>query len=294
MARAPKIDWDLLSSVRFQEDGLASFRGVPELMPVPHRHNEIEFNFLDSGSMTYLFGGTAITVSPGYLAVFWAGTPHQVIRVAPGTRHQWLTLPLGAALQWKLPGPLLRRLLFSKILMETDPGMAAVDRVFLRRWNADLKARPGGRRALLLLELEARLRRLGLGLKEGAVRPKEVDAGAIPLSEGGLEKAGQMALAVSERYSDAVKVEDIARAVGLRPNRAMRLFRRAFGTTLMDYVTQLRLMHAQRMLTLSDAKMVDVALESGFGSLSSFYEAFSQACRQSPGDYRRSVAGRAA
>ena len=40
---------------------------VPTPMPRPDRHNEVEMNFLPSGTLTYLLGGTRITVEAGRL-----------------------------------------------------------------------------------------------------------------------------------------------------------------------------------------------------------------------------------
>jgi len=81
-------------------------------------------------------------------------------------------------------------------------------------------------------------------------------------------------------------IETIGREVGLHPNYAMSLFRKAFGTTLIDYLTQHRVSHAQRLLATTDQKIVDVALNSGFGSISRFNDAFRRACSCSPRDYR--------
>ena len=45
-------------------------------------------------------------------------------------------------------------------------------------------------------------------------------------------------------------------------------------------------MHAQRELVTSDAKVLAVALDAGFGSLSRFNAAFRAICGCSPRDYR--------
>jgi AraC-like DNA-binding protein len=66
----------------------------------------------------------------------------------------------------------------------------------------------------------------------------------------------------------------------------MSLFRKTFGMTLIDCVTQHRLSHAQRLLAVTDEKSVDVAIASGFNSLSRFNEAFKKSCGCSPRQYR--------
>ena len=96
-----------------------------------------------------------------------------------------------------------------------------------------------------------------------------------------------MACLIAQRYLEHLSVEEIGRAVGLHPNYAMGLFKRTFGTTLVDYLTHHRVSHAQRLLATTDRKIVEVAMESGFNSISRFNEAFRRACGCSPREYRR-------
>jgi len=72
----------------------------------------------------------------------------------------------------------------------------------------------------------------------------------------------------------------------LHPNYAMSLFKKAFGTTLIEYLTHHRVSHAQRLLATTDEKIVEVAFNSGFNSISRFNEAFRRACNCAPREYR--------
>ena len=49
-----------------------------------------------------------------------------------------------------------------------------------------------------------------------------------------------------------------------------------------------RVSHAQRLLATTDMKIVDVAFDSGFTSISRFNDAFRRACGCSPREYRQS------
>ena len=66
------------------------------------RHNEIELNLLEQGSVTYLLGGQKVTISAGRLALFWAGTPHQIIGFESKAEYFIMTIPLVWFLQWWL------------------------------------------------------------------------------------------------------------------------------------------------------------------------------------------------
>ena len=102
-----------------------------------------------------------------------------------------------------------------------------------------------------------------------------------------LSRAEQMACYIARHYAKPLTAETIGRHVGLHPNYAMGVFQRAFGTTLLKYVNQHRLSHAQRLLVTTDDLVLDIALKSGFGSLSRFNEAFRQSFGCTPREYRR-------
>ncbi len=96
-----------------------------------------------------------------------------------------------------------------------------------------------------------------------------------------------MACFIAQNYTQPLTAETIGQHVGLHPNYAMSLFQRTFGTTLMRYVTQQRLSHAQRLLLTTRESITNIAFGSGFGSLSRFNEAFRQSFGCTPREYRR-------
>ena len=55
----------------FKPYGLTCELWMPDLMRKPDRHNEIELNYFTSGSITYLFQGSKITIPGKSLSLFW-------------------------------------------------------------------------------------------------------------------------------------------------------------------------------------------------------------------------------
>ena len=100
-----------------------------------------------------------------------------------------------------------------------------------------------------------------------------------------------MAYFIARHYTLPLSVSQIARDVDLHPDYAVTLFRKTFGIGLVDYLTQHRLTHAQRLLAITNHKIARIAFESGFGSLSRFYHVFNRESGQSLGQYRVSVQG---
>jgi AraC-like DNA-binding protein len=256
-------------------------------MPRFHRHHEIELNFVEQGLLTYLFGGATVTISAGQFVLFWAVVPHQTIYVEPATIYHCLTVPLTQFLQWRLPAALKNQVLRELVVRDGDAAHTAIDRVLFKQWQSDLRAESPERRAIVLLEVEARLRRLALTSAACAAEP----AGARALlSAAGREKVELMARTIAERYAEPLRIADIAATAGLHPNYAMQLFRKTFGMSLLDYLTQYRVAQAQRLLVTADATILAIAMECGFGSTSRFYAAFKRVCGTSPGAYRASLA----
>ena len=55
-----------------------------------------------------------------------------------------------------------------------------------------------------------------------------------------------------------------------------------------SYLTKLRLYHAKSALVGSSDKILTIAMDSGFGSLSRFYEVFVKDTGQTPQNFRQS------
>jgi AraC family transcriptional regulator, melibiose operon regulatory protein len=270
----------------FAPYGFTCVRWNPTPMRRPDRHNEVELNFLQSGWVTYLLGGRKVRIEACHLSAFWAALPHQIVEFGPGTAYFVVTLPLPWFLQCRLPDALVQPLLQGQVV--TDPTQQpAFDTEIFTRWERDLAEAQPERKRAVLLEMEARLLRFAQALTP--LRRAE-DAGRkrpVPLSDGGLNKVEQMACFIAQRYTERLTVDEIGRSVRLHPNYAMSLFQKTFGTTLIEYLTQHRVLHAQRLLATTPKKIVDIAFSSGFSSISRFNDAFRRACGCSPREYRR-------
>ncbi len=264
--------------------GLASRFGPPGLMDRPHYHDDVELNFLEEGSITYLFGERQVKIEAGQLGLFWATMPHQVIASPETTKMYWLHLPLASFLQWQLPNPLNELILNGKLVVDRENDYIQHDRILFKQWYNDLKADSVVQTGIVLLEIEARLRRLALKWAVGQSPDLSLrKSGTTPT------KVQQMALFVVEHYTEPLKIEQIAHDAGLHTNYAMTIFRQAYGMTMNQYLTRYRVLHVQRLLATTDRKILDIALEAGFESLSGFYTAFENICEVTPKQYRASL-----
>ena len=270
----------------FAPYGLTCVHWRPSPMRRPDHHNEVELNFLESGTVTYLLGGTKTVIEAGKLSVFWAAIPHQIIDCGTETAYYVATIPLQCFLQWRLPEKFVQPLMQGRLVSEPTAGRATSDAQVFERWEVDLLKKSPDLERPVLLEMQARLIRLALTIPAQAkARTKRNHLTTI--TDTGLNKVEQMACFIAQNYTERLTVEQIGAAVKLHPNYAMNLFQKSFGTTLINYLTQHRISHAQRLLATTEQTVTEIAFQSGFLSISRFNDAFRRACGCSPREYRK-------
>ncbi|MPY87470.1 MAG: helix-turn-helix domain-containing protein [Luteitalea sp.] len=91
--------------------------------------------------------------------------------------------------------------------------------------------------------------------------------------------------------ADPIRLRDVGRAVGASPAYLTHLFRRVEGTSLHQYLTQLRLARALVELPHAD-DLTTLAIDIGFSSHSHFTAAFRRAFGVTPSEFRQTSRGR--
>jgi AraC-like DNA-binding protein len=258
------------------------------VMPAFHTHADIEMNFILGGGFSYLHGGSVVPVKPLRFTVLWGGVPHCTLPPAFIQEGIWMTLPLGTFLRWELPPRLATRLFGGEIVAAPKN---EIDRVMLERWVRDFESgHQGGRRALLL-EIEAQFHRLAWEAVPRSARRAAAPSRAAARSwagSSGLQHVERITDYIARHYQEPLSIEKIAAALKLHGKYLMRLFKRHSRMSVWEYVTRMRLANAQRLLLTSEMKIIDIALDSGFGSLGPFYRAFAaySAGAKRPLEYR--------
>jgi AraC-like DNA-binding protein len=253
----------------------------------PDHHNEIELNLLESGTVTYLLSGRKVRVEAGHLSVFWGAIPHQIIDFRGDPAYFVATIPLPWFLQWRMPEHFVQPLLRGDLISTANANRAACDVHLFSRWENDLQPCKAGPQRSVLLEMHARLVRLNADGPAYSLASPKNKVSTSTFGAGGLNKAERMACFIAQNYTTKLTVQRVADAVDLHPNYAMTLFQDTLGATLIDYITQHRVSHAQRLLATTNDKIIDVAFASGFTSLSRFNQAFRRACSCPPREYRQ-------
>ena len=160
------------------------------------------------------------------------------------------------------------------------------DRDIFLRWRDELLFGDEELGLIVRDELSARVRRLD---REGWRDLRAVGAAMARLGHLEPERipvVEQMVRFIAEHAQNPISARDVARDACLHPNYAMTLFKRGTGLTINQSILRQRLDMAQSLLIATDMSVGTVAFESGFGSLSRFYEAFTHRFGTRPSEFR--------
>jgi len=91
---------------------------------------------------------------------------------------------------------------------------------------------------------------------------------------------------IRDNFRKPLQQRVLARNAGLTPAAYSRFFHSATGVKFIEYVNDLRVGHACRMLIETDMPVTDVCFDSGFTSLSNFNRAFRKRRQMSPSEFR--------
>ncbi|MEM8783954.1 MAG: AraC family transcriptional regulator [Planctomycetota bacterium] len=246
-----------------------------------HVHPEFELTLIDAGRGQRFVGGAIDAIVPG-----------EAVLLGPAVPHSWRGDPDGPACRASViqfrPDVLgeslfalpemgeVRALLDASVygLATADAGLAAR----IRR----LPERRSARRVPALLDAlvemtQATTRRLNASPANRGLRERQ---------RRRIDRACRL---LHARYLEPVPLDDVAEVLGVTPPAASRMFRRATGHTVTDYLHELRVAHACRALAESEAPITQVAFDAGFGNLAHFNRVFRRLRGRSPREFRRAL-----
>ena len=102
-----------------------------------------------------------------------------------------------------------------------------------------------------------------------------------------IEAVQRMQDYIHAHFAEEITMDDLASVACFSPWHARRVFLRLTGLTPTDYIRRLRLRQSALMLRDERARILDAALESGFGSVDGYQRAFFRAFGCNPGQYAR-------
>lgn len=93
---------------------------------------------------------------------------------------------------------------------------------------------------------------------------------------------------VDEHYQQKIQLEEIASLCNLGKEAFCRYFKRATGTTFVNFLNQYRISQAKRLLMMGK-NVSEACYECGFESLSYFNRTFKKITQENPSDFRKKI-----
>ncbi len=92
---------------------------------------------------------------------------------------------------------------------------------------------------------------------------------------------------INEHFAENLTLEDVASLAGFSKYHFTRLFKQYSDTSFYKYLNQKRIAHAKNLLINKDLSVIEVALQSGFSTPSSFLRMFKLVTGFTPTEFRK-------
>ena len=133
--------------------------------------------------------------------------------------------------------------------------------------------------------LEGMVHKLFFYLYENHI-PNESDQHTLHLTEFD-ERIHDALFYVENNLEQPLSITDTARYVSLSPSHFSRLFKKVTGTSYSDYLSEIRMQHAQILLLTSNLSIADIAAKIGLSNGNYLCTLFTQKYRCSPSQFRK-------
>jgi AraC-like DNA-binding protein len=87
---------------------------------------------------------------------------------------------------------------------------------------------------------------------------------------------------VDENFHKNIKVEEIGKLIGINQNTIRKEFKAQYNTTITDYISELRMLKAKKMIINREIMIKEIAIECGYEYVQNFTRAFKKKFGLSP------------
>ncbi|MGO2118945.1 MAG: bifunctional transcriptional activator/DNA repair enzyme AdaA [Fusobacterium sp.] len=91
---------------------------------------------------------------------------------------------------------------------------------------------------------------------------------------------------IKENYSDIINIEILAKDLGISHSHLSKIFKEVEQISIVDYITRIRIEKSLELLKKGDLKIIEIAYNVGFQSLSNYYRCFKKQIKLSPKEVR--------
>ncbi len=259
------------------------YHGQPKPMKGEHWHNHIEFNFIRQGQVKYLYDGKEVIFPSGQLIFFWGAIPHRLMECQLGVEKGFYSFhyPLEDFLMHNFDSKFHRFLLSGHILTLKAPSFFIEQ--FFELWRLDIEERRINVFDRIDTDISALLNRFSFEILSA---PSVNKSFKINDTVPNMALFAKILHFIFEHFQDNIRNQDIAEHLGYHENYIQRIFKDFSGYSVRQFIIHIRLKYACSLLRSTNRSIFNIAIETGFGSISRFYKAFGDHYQQTPKQYR--------
>lgn len=94
---------------------------------------------------------------------------------------------------------------------------------------------------------------------------------------------------IGEHFKEQIKLEELAQLVSLSPHYLCKCFKKVTGRTIFEYIEQMRVQYSCYLLKTTRTSVVEIAMESGFNTVSYYNRVFKKYNGLTPNQYRKII-----
>ena len=230
-----------------------------------HFHSPIELLYVKKGEAKVWIGETETVIHQDEFAVVLSYETHSFLSLVDGGDYRILFI--SSSMCPEFIEAIRHKNAHNPAIRDTE-GIESIKYAFLKLEDEGLN--PIERKGYVNVILGTLLRRIEL-------------ADARDLRDSALST--RLFFYINEHYKEELSVDMIAAAMGYGRQHLSKCFRTNFHMSITDYINTLRLKNAIVLMRDDRKSITECALESGFGSMRTFYRAFSDEFGCSPREY---------
>jgi AraC-like DNA-binding protein len=87
---------------------------------------------------------------------------------------------------------------------------------------------------------------------------------------------------IDDHYSKNLKIADLSKELGINENKIRKEFKKYYHSTIVDYVSELRMLKAKKLIVNKDIMIKEIAIDCGYDYVQNFSRAFKKKFGVSP------------
>lgn len=237
---------------------------------MPHLHKEVEVLYVLDGTFSIQYNFELYTLSKGDLFIAFPNTVHEYISIK-GKSNKCLLWIFDSAILNDLARTLQKKTPQCPIIRASD--IAEDIKYVAEAFNTRDDLSTGSVKSKTLLTL------LMCSVME-----------SLTLNDIGLyenpEWLMKLLVHINENFTEQITLDSISEEIGISKYHLSRTFRARIGCTIPVYINTMRVRNAIELLKSTNKSITQIAFESGFESLTTFFRQFKEITDKTPKMYR--------